>query len=753
MSSTCATACVVCDIDGFTGVNNLTAQGQGFSNFCTTEFNNMQYIAFIAGSEDLSVRVDVSNCQGGAGSLEVGFFFSDDCQNFEAITICDTNITSGESQTFTNNQPLLIGQYYYLIMDGSAGANCNWTFNVINGTTEVLPLTTSGDMSFPDELCPGVDYNFTTTVEVGASNFDWTRDGIAVGGNLPETVLSFEDEGTYQICVVASNVCDMAPPNCETVVVRSPETLVVVEEICDGECVTYNNIDFCETGLFTETIPLLSGCDSTIVIDLIVHPVETSDLNVWICEGESFFIGTTPYTQTGVYQETILTSAQCDSIVNLDLLTIECEIEGSTVSTDAICNGESNGILIFSIDQGTPPLNFTYTNIADGSITGMGVTDILVDNQITGLPAGTYQIYIQDDFGNDVVLLETVSEPSVIEWEFELSDFGGFNVSCDMTDDNPGSDGTAMINVVGGVPPYQYLWSNGQMTAQATGLTAGMHMITVTDDVGCIIVTDVTLDAAPPIVLDVDFINPDCTGFDSGEIMVNEVQVGTPDYRYSLDNINFGPEVLFENLFEGDYTLYVQDANGCVVGEQGSITAPDIPVVDVGPDLTVSLGDSIQLMPSVTVNQLGSILWSPPGTLGCEDCLDPFAMTLNDTEYFLWITSADGCLQIDSLRVSVDKRRRVYVPNIFSPNGDGLNEFLVPYTGAEADLIQEFLVYDRWGELIYSATDFVPGDENSAWNGLFKNEELNPGIYSWKAVVHFIDDEVETYAGEVSLVR
>ena len=753
MTSTCATACVVCDIDGFTGVNNLTAQGQGFDNFCTTQYNNMQYIAFIAGSVNLTVQVDVSNCQGGLSSLEVGFFYSEDCENFEAITICDTDIESGESQTFTNNQPLVIGQYYYLIMDGSGGANCNWTFNVLSGTTEVLPLTTSGDLSFPDDMCPGVDYDFSTTVETGAAAFEWTVNGITQPGNDPTAVINFPVEGSFEVCVTASNVCDMAPPSCETILVRIPESLFITEDLCEGECINYNNTDFCITGLFVETIPLLNGCDSSIIIDLTVHPIEESFIDLWICSDEVFLIGTTPYNMTGSYQQTILSDAMCDSIVNLELLIIECEIEGSTVATSVICNGTATGTLSFSIDQGTPPLTYTYRNIADSSINGMGTTNILTDNLITGLPAGDYQIYIQDDFGNDVVLLETVTEPSVLASGIELSSYGGFNVSCAMTDGGLGNDGTAIAEITGGQQPYQYLWSDGQMTMQAVGLMPITYQLTVTDALGCTLVVETTLTSPSQIMAAFNFENPDCTGFDTGEISLESLGGGIPGYSFALDNGGFTDQILYEDLVEGNYEVFVMDSNGCVVSVMGSIVAPDIPIVDAGEDLTISLGDSIQLSAEVITDQIAEIVWTDSSTLSCGDCLDPYATTVNDTEYYIAITSADGCTVIDSLLINVDKRRRVYVPNIFTPNGDGLNEFLLVYAGPEADRVEEFLVFDRWGELIYSATDFKPGDERFAWDGRFKNKELNPGIFSWMAKVHFIDDEVIVYSGDVSLVR
>ena len=81
MTSTCLSACVICDIDGFTGTNDLTVQGQGFSNFCTTQFHNMSYIAFIAGSVDLTIDVTVDNCDSFWG-VEIGFFESSDCDMF-----------------------------------------------------------------------------------------------------------------------------------------------------------------------------------------------------------------------------------------------------------------------------------------------------------------------------------------------------------------------------------------------------------------------------------------------------------------------------------------------------------------------------------------------------------------------------------------------------------------------------------------------------------------------------------------------
>jgi len=331
MTSTCATACVICDIDGFSGVNNLTAQGQGFSNFCTTQYNNMQYIAFIAGSVDLTIRVDVGTCSGGVNSLEVGFFESSDCENFTAITECDTDILSNQSQTFTNLVPLVIGQHYYLVIDGSGGANCTWTFNVLEGSTQVDPLESSGVIAPPPFICPNNPATFSTSGEVGAANYSWIIDGAPqLSTSALTTELLFPIDGTYEVCVLASNACDDAAPSCISVDVRTPGTLNINERLCEGDCIEVNGTQYCETGIFQERVSFAPGCDSVINIDIEVLPMATTNLDVWICNDVFYQVGDQFYNTTGSHSTTVLTADECDSLVNLELLVIECEIVGTT---------------------------------------------------------------------------------------------------------------------------------------------------------------------------------------------------------------------------------------------------------------------------------------------------------------------------------------------------------------------------------------------------------------------------------------
>lgn len=715
----------------------------------------MQYIAFFAGSEDLSIRVDVGTCSGSFfNSLEVGFFYTEDCQNFEAISFCDTDIEGGQSTTFTNNQPLVIGQHYYLVIDGSGGANCTWTFNVIEGTTAVQDLTTSGEITSPFETCPGKPTEFVTTGEVGAAFYTWTVNGVTkVSSNRKAAELTFDEDGTYEVCVIGENACDEAPESCTTIIVRTPGTLEVDERLCDGECLTYNGKDFCLSGSFTEIVTLPNGCDSTINLEILVLPRASEMVDVWICNDDFFYIGPNAYNITGSYTDTILTTEACDSIVFLELRAIECEIIGTPEEIPVICNGTATGTLIFSVDQGEPPLEYVYTNIVDGSITGMGSTNLLINNEIPNIPAGTYQIYITDDFGNDVVVLQEVTEPPVMDLILTPSDYDGYNVSCNSTNGAPGDDGTLNAQPRGGVPPYMYLWSDGQTAQLATGLTYTDYSVTVTDAVGCIIEESYTMTAPPPIITDVIFDDPNCDGFETGIISVATTSGGIPAYNYALnDSLVFSSDSIWTGLSEGTYTVYLEDAYGCVISVESTITAPQIPVVSFSENLRVDLGDSIQLLPQLNEIDIQNIAWTPEETLNCFDCLKPYATTINNTTYNLVVTSVDDCTGEASLLVNVDKRRRVYFPTVISPDADRDKKWFIG-AGREVEEIQELNIYDRWGSLVHQHKNFKPNNEAIGWDGRLNDKELNSGVYVWQAKILYIDKESFDYAGTLSLIR
>ena len=746
MTSYCKDACIICDINGYTGVNSSTVAGVAPPGFCTSYVHNIKWIAFQAGSTDLTLEVSVTNCKQGGG-LEIGIYKSLDCKTFELMTNCDTDIPNNTKQTFTNIKPLEIGQYYYFVMDGSNGDVCNWTIKVLKGTTEVTPLDDSGIILGETFVCPGVDIGYKTTPVKGAINFDWTIDGQPFAQEDSVTI-NWTVPGTHVLCVTASNICDKATPSCQIINVKAIDTTFINQILCEGECLSVANTQLCKTGNYVFDLITEKGCDSTIVVNLIVNPVYTTNLALNICEGDTIFVLGQPYDKEGVYVLPGKTWQGCDSTVNLDLKLIVCNIKGNSTAKDANCAGENSGIISFAIENGTPPFTYNYSLINSPIILGTGnINALAAPEMIANLIAGNYIINIQDNFGNSLILLQSVGEPKPIQSKADLSGYNGYNISC-----YGGNDGNITVNSNGGTLPHSYLWNNAENTNGISGLNAGLYIITITDASGCTLVNAFNLSQPAELkIVNANFNNPDCSGFKTGSIELTEVEGGIKPYTFDMNGKGFSDITKFENLGNGQYTWTVKDANGCETKISGNLIGPEIPVIGLSDDLTIDLGES-QLIQTFLNVEAVNILWTGNG-LNCYNCLEPIATPYNTTNYILTVGSKDNCFTTDSIKITVIPNLKLYIPNAFSPNGDGVNDRFAVFAGMGVKSIKLLNVYSRWGSLLFEQKDAIPFGSGNGWDGTLNGKALDPGVYVWYAEVEFLDGQFMTYKGDVNLLR
>jgi gliding motility-associated-like protein len=99
------------------------------------------------------------------------------------------------------------------------------------------------------------------------------------------------------------------------------------------------------------------------------------------------------------------------------------------------------------------------------------------------------------------------------------------------------------------------------------------------------------------------------------------------------------------------------------------------------------------------------------------------------------------------------KYKKVFIPNSFSPNGDQLNDRLTIFGSQELKLIEQFVVFDRWGEIVYRVEQVDPGQSDLGWDGSFNGELMNPGVYIARLAVRFSDDSLEEFVTDVTLLR
>lgn len=254
-----------------------------------------------------------------------------------------------------------------------------------------------------------------------------------------------------------------------------------------------------------------------------------------------------------------------------------------------------------------------------------------------------------------------------------------------------------------------------------------------------------------------------CFGDNDGTVRVNNVVGGVPPFLYSLNGSAFSNKTLFDNLSPGNYSLEVEDANGCRDRVTFTISEPDELTVTLTVNLdnnsnVITEGDSVLLIANVT-GPFDTVIWTPAEAFGpCDpegmvDCLERWVRPQTVTTYRVVALNQNGCSDNDELTLYVKKDRGVYIPSAFSPNDDLINDKFRIYAGAQVAKVRSFLVFDRWGEVVYEYYDFDPNDPAYGWDGRLREKPMNAAVFAYFAEIEFKDGYVELYKGDVTLVK
>ncbi len=407
-----------------------------------------------------------------------------------------------------------------------------------------------------------------------------------------------------------------------------------------------------------------------------------------------------------------------------------------SILSDITCPGGADGGVEAIPTSGQAPFTYTWSNGSDFA----GRTD---------LTAGTYTVTLTGGDGCSIVDSVTLAQPPPIEPAVTITD-----ISC-----RGESDGSIVLQPDGGTPPLTLAWADGLTDTLRSGLTAGTYALTVTDAAACTRAFAYPLEEPAPLTVVDSITAVSCYGHEDGSVTLTELSGGVAPYTVRLTGPGYQRTATgtsrFDQLRPGTYLLEVEDANGCLEEREIMVPEPDSIRVNIALErIVLSLGDSLVLSASYSA-PVPRLQWSPPIALSCTECTTPVAQPEVSQEYTVLLTDANGCTVSDSVFVELDASRDIYLPNTFTPNGDGRNDIfrVRSQNPGSIDLVLQFQVWDRWGMLVYSVEDFPPNDPAFGWDGNFRGERVSAGQYVYKVQVRFRDGFEKTTQGGVLVIR
>src|ERR1700757_237942 len=503
-------------------------------------------------------------------------------------------------------------------------------------------------------------------------------------------------------------------------------------------------------GNYTCTVTDNNGCVLTTTTAVTQPPLLTSNINSLstMCLGSvgaatvTASGGVQPYTylwstvppQTtaaihnlaqGQYTATIKDVHGCASSTVATVGVINPVLQITTSVVNSGCGGPSGSANIISITPNAPP--YVY-NWSPGGQSTQSISNILPN---------TYSVSVTD--ANGCVGSKTVTVGTNTFFPIQI------NTSPDYCGKNIGSaTATPIAN-----PPYQYQWSTTptQFTQSVANLAHGNYTVVVTDgfNANCKDSVTVTIGSNPSLSASLS-VTPTYCNKNFGSITASPL--GYPPYTYQWNGAPALNTQTLNNLYIGTYTVQVNDSYNCVATATATVFNHNDAFTSVFQ--TQPSGDVFSLTP-ITINIATNSGW----TLNSGLLSDGTSLALSTNYTFgqsgdyiadYSFISTHGCIDSVKYHIHVIDYSTLYIPNSFTPNKDGTNDFFK----ADGTFISSFElnIYDRWGNLIITLDDI-----DKSWDGKQKGQEAPVDIYVYKGSAINAQGKAINFNGQINLIR
>jgi gliding motility-associated-like protein len=339
-------------------------------------------------------------------------------------------------------------------------------------------------------------------------------------------------------------------------------------------------------------------------------------------------------------------------------------------------------------------------------------------------------VTVRDEFGCDAIEnIQVGEEPAP-----NIDDIDIIDATCSA------SNGSVFItpNIPDGAK-YSLNNIDFQQNREFTDLAPGEYAIYLIDDNGCMDSSTISIaEIEQTNILDIQITDASCVGND-GEINILSDIINT-DVQYSIDGSSFQLNSLFTDLQENAYTGYLIDENGCL----------DSMIVTIQGKESVVL-NSIEITPASCEDSDGALHIQTKGTVEITlNNVDPYSSEfiegLTAGIYSVTLTNESQCTLDTVIEIS-RANCNVYVPNAFSPNGDGTNETLSPFYDLSQYRLLQFQIFDRWGNNVFSCNQLCE------WDGKQSGKTAPAGVYIYYLQIQDPDGEISNISGDVTLLQ
>ncbi len=584
--------------------------------------------------------------------------------------------------------------------------------------------------------CPGFNNGRLTVFAAGGTmpyRYIWANQ--PQNDTLLFNVYPARPAGTYSVTVVDANNC---PPVTGTGIVTDPPRIQInfsavqgvscFEGACNGQATAAALYSNGATGVFTfnwESGQVATGVSSSSVTGL--------------CAGFQTLVVSDANNCFGVDSVNIPSPPAIDIFVDVQPVS---------------CNGLNDGRVTLTVNGGTP--GYQYLWLETGAITPA----------VSNLAAGQYNAVVTDANGCTKTQRVEVIQPDRLILTLDQATSTP-RVTCAGSTDGVIRVFFNSADNINPVGPSPYSWSNNVAPASspvASNLTPGTYSVTITDTKGCRDSLSFTITSPPPITAVIPQpAEPRCFG-ESTLIVIQSISGGNGttllDYTYMVDNngLMFLPDQP-ATVFAGPHIITIEDQAGCTFEQQIFINQPQQLLVVFDPDIVVvELGDTtVRLNPLITSSlPVALFSWNPSDYLSDSTAQRPLLVSpIEDREYTLTITDVNGCTATGEVLVEVDKNRNVYIPNAFSPNGDGPNDEFRVFACRGVSSINYVRIFDRWGNFIFEQQSVEPDciGGSRLWDGRVKGKPVGQGVYVYMVEVQFLDGIRLLYRGDVTILR